>query len=69
MEKAQDALSFVVGKQKFDRWGKGHYNSEEHKFALELDKLTRVFKLGYTVMENEPSLKQKWLEASFQDGI
>lgn len=69
MEKAQDALSFVVEKQKFDRWSKGHYTDEEHKFALALDKLTRVFKLGYTVMENEPSLKQKWLEASFQDGI
>ena len=69
MEKAQDALSFVVEKQKFDRWGKGHYTYEEHKFALALDKLTRVFKLGYTVMEKEPSLKQKWLEPSFQDGI
>ena len=56
MEKAQDALSFVVEKQKFDRWGKGHYNDEEHKFALALDKLTRVFKLGYTVMAKEPYL-------------
>jgi hypothetical protein len=57
MEKAQDALRFVAEKQRFDRGGKGHYTYREHNFALALDKLTRVFKLGYTVMEEEPSLK------------
>ena len=69
MEKAQDTLRFVAEKQRFDRGGKGHYKYGEHNFALALDKLTRVFKLGYTVMAKEPSLKKKWLEASFQDGI